>query len=210
VQVTAEPGTPGKEKIVGKARAAKAARRAQRDRIAGAHFWHGGIGGLTAGEEIIPPTLQDVYDPMSSALYLAEAQANRVYFTTDRELARVFASAVFRGRGSGALYRVQPIGDVLTDPDFPTVGLHSRRAVILQVEELTIALTPEEEQRRQAPYLTWDDGRPIYDLEGRIQITWQMEAHGLTQAELDRQFPRWMRPEDAMRSAAEMIRRRHA
>lgn len=114
-----KPGTTTKEKIVGKARAAKAARRAQRDRIAGADFWHGGIGGLTAGEEIIPPTLQDVYDPMSSALYLAEAQANRVYFTTDRELARVFASAVFRGRGSGALYRVQPSGTSSPIPTSP-------------------------------------------------------------------------------------------
>ncbi len=195
---------------MGKARAAKAARRAARDRLAGAEFWHGGIGGLAVGEEIIPPSDQGVGAPAHSALFMAEARADRVYFATDRELARVFASIAFRGQGAGAVYRVQPIGNVLTDPDFPAVGLHSRRALILDVEELTSPLTTEEEVRREAPYLTWDDGRPIYDEDGRIQVTWQMEQYGLTQEDLDRQLPPWLHPSTAAERVVAMLGRRRA
>jgi len=196
--------------MVGKARAAKAARRATLARLAGAEFWHGGVGGLAVGDEIIPPNDQSLGAPGHSALYMREARADRVYFATDRELARVFASIALRGRGAGALYRVQPIGNMLTDPDFPAVGLHSRRALILDVEELTSPLTEEEEVRREAPYLTWDDGRPIYDADGRIQVTWQMEEHGLTQADLDRELPPWIHPSNAAERVVALLGRRRA
>lgn len=195
---------------MGKVRAAKAARKVARDRLAGAEFWHGGIGGLAVGDEILPPTAQAAGAPGHSALYMDEARADRMYFTTDRELARVFASIALRGRGAGALYRVQPIGNVDTDPDFPAVGLHARRALILDVEELTSPLSSEEERRREAPYVTWDDGRPIYDANGRIQITWQMEQYGLTQSDLDRQLPAWIHPNDAADRVAALLGTRHA
>ncbi|SJN24966.1 hypothetical protein FM104_04665 [Microbacterium esteraromaticum] len=183
---------------MGKARAAKAARKLERDRWADVELWHGGIGGLSVGSEVVPPADQEIDDPMRSSLYLAEARADRVYFTSDRDLARVFASAVLKGRGSGAVYRVRPVGNVLTDPDFPTVGYHARRALILDVEDQTEPMTSEDEQRVQSAYMTWDDGRPMYDADGRIQITWQMEELGLTQAVLDQRLPRWVHPEVAM------------
>lgn len=190
---------------MGKSRAAKAARKVERDRLAGAEFWHGGIGSLAVGDEILPPIEQTGHDPMRSSILLTEARDDRVYFTTDRELARVFASAVLKGRRSGAIYRVEPIGRMSSDPDFPTVGLHARRARILDVEDLTVPLSEEESQRRQAPYLLWDDGRPIYDSEGRVQISWQMKTYGLTQADLDRALPKWTRPAHAMKWAGAVI-----
>ncbi|WP_460965017.1 hypothetical protein [Pedococcus soli] len=55
---------------------------------------------------------------------------DRVYVTTDRELARACAGASEHDDGTvggGVLYQVEPVGDLEPDPDLP--GLHISFAV---------------------------------------------------------------------------------
>lgn len=158
-------------------------------------FWHGGRAGLRIGDQLLPPIITQ--DQMSTSHFMNEARVDRVYFTTDRELARVFSAAVYTGVKSSALYRVQPAGDVEVDPDFAATGYQARRAVVLEVAETDVQLSEAERYRRTGRYLTWDDGRPMYDADGRLQVTRQMEQIGITQADLDSRFAPWVNPDEA-------------
>ncbi|MBW8764523.1 MAG: hypothetical protein JF592_18415 [Microbacterium sp.] len=174
---------------MGSAKAAKAARREARELAARTQFWHGGIGGLQPGEHILAPV--DTGSPLSVAGHVAEARADRVYLATDRELARVFASIITDATGRSAVYQVQPIGPIGVDLDFPACSHQARRALIVAVEEVDVQLSETERLQRTAPYLSWDDGRPMYDADGRIQVTWQMESVGVTQEFLNRLLQPW-------------------
>lgn len=177
------------------AKTAKAARRESRALLERTEFWHGGIGGLQVGDHLLAPV--DTNSPLTVAGTIPEARADRVYFTTDRELARCFAAIVFSATGRSAVYRVQPVGTVGVDPDYPACGHHSRRARITAVDEVDVQLTDSERLQRTAAYLTWDDGRSMYDAEGHIQISRQMRSLGVTQGFLDRSVPAWTYPEVA-------------
>ncbi|MCU1416140.1 MAG: hypothetical protein JWP32_314 [Schumannella sp.] len=175
---------------MGKARANKERRRTARDAAGSLTLWHGGVAGRDVGDRLLPPTHTNALGNLAD-MGLKESRRDRVYFTTDRELARVFAAAVTRMIGQSALYRVEPIGEMDVDPDFPTVGFQAKQALILEVVETNVSLSATEELERQRPYLVWTDDRHIYDENGRIQINAQSLSLGLTQQDFDNLFPRW-------------------
>lgn len=191
---------------MGGAKAAKAARRQAREQTARMSFWHGGISGLQVGDLILPPTA--TRSGISTSQLMDEARPDRVYIATDRELARTFAAIIFEHLGAGDLYRVQPIGEIRTDPDYPACSFEARQARILAVDEIDVQLTSTERVQRTAKYMTWDDGRPMYDSAGRIQLTWQMESAGITQYELNTQVPRWSTWEQATVAATRILQAR--
>lgn len=176
---------------MGKARANKERRRTARAVVRPLTLWHGGAGGLAVGDRLLPPTHTNAVGNLAD-LGLKESRRDRVYFTVDRELARVFAAAVTRMTGGSALYRVEPIGEADPDPDFLTVGFQAKQARILEVVETDITLTATEELQRQRPYLLWTDDRPVYAEDGRVQVNPTAVELGFTQQDFDNLFPRWV------------------
>lgn len=100
-------------------------------------YWHGGVPDLKPGDFILPVT--ETGTPHNLTANLAAAgitglepdfvRSDRVHLTTDRDAARVYAAAY----PDGALYRVEPVGDVEPDPDAPDVAVRCERAVVLAV-----------------------------------------------------------------------------
>ncbi len=79
-----------------------------------APLYHGGYGGLSVGQLVLPPRKTGA---ASTASFGAAAVCDRdaVYVTTDFEAAMMFACAHPSGRGK--LYEVEPIGDLADDID---------------------------------------------------------------------------------------------
>jgi hypothetical protein len=90
-------------------------------------YWHGGAPGLRAGDRILPPdTTGTAYTLIAYARQVAAAagfdcaqRTDRVYLTTDREDAKVYAFLYPRG----SLYRVQPDDPLEPDLDCTVPGL---------------------------------------------------------------------------------------
>lgn len=59
-------------------------------------------------------------------------------------------------------------------------------------------------ERAIGQYCTWDDGRPMYLDDGRLAVTWQLEARGVTQERLDRFIPRWTHWQKALERINEL------
>jgi hypothetical protein len=181
---------------MGKAKAAKQLRREQREAAAGKRFYHGGVAGLEPGDFLLSPMV--TRDPASvSTSGMREARADRVYFTTDVELARAFAAIIQDTAGTSAVYEVRPIDDFEVDADYPATGFQSVKALIVGVVEVDINLTKAERGIRCQPYETYTDGRHVHDESGRLQLSPPMAAAGFTQKYLDDNFPLWTSPEEA-------------
>ncbi|WP_244618883.1 NAD(+)--rifampin ADP-ribosyltransferase [Rhizobium sp. 18065] len=77
-------------------------------------YFHGGFGGLSVGQIVLPPSRSGA---PSTASFGAAAVCNRdaVYVTPDFEAAMMFACAHQSGRGK--VYQVEPIGELARDPD---------------------------------------------------------------------------------------------
>jgi len=77
-------------------------------------FYHGGYGGLSVGQSVLPPSRTGA---ASTASFGAGAVCDRgaVYVTTDFDAAMFFACAHPSGRGK--VYEVEPIGDLVHDID---------------------------------------------------------------------------------------------
>jgi hypothetical protein len=94
-------------------------------------YWHGSPTGLPVGTLLT--TLRErkgseyteaQYDVVTSQAH----DPDRVYFTTDRDLARAWGA-----RSKGALLRVHPVGPVEPDPDFPPTTFSASQAVVVAV-----------------------------------------------------------------------------
>lgn len=118
-------------------------------------YWHGGAPGLRPGDIIEPRAHDDdahlvdgcpTCDARKAGAQLAEDNNDPalVYVTTDRDYARIYAS----GYPRGALYRVEPIGELVDrsaqDPA-PSWGCGSAR--VLSVYDPLVALTPKQVRR---------------------------------------------------------------
>lgn len=118
-----------------------------------ARYWHGGKPGLRPGDTITP-------QPLGSGEHLVDGcevcearkrgqqlptdnlDASRVYVTTDREYARIYAA----GFPNGALYRVEPMGELELSPDpVPSWGCAS--ALVLVVYDAYVRLAPGQLRR---------------------------------------------------------------
>lgn len=178
------------------AKAAKRLRREQREAAANKRFYHGGVAGLEPGSHLLSPMV--TRDPSSVSITgMREARADRVYFTTDLELARAFASIIQDAVAASAVYRVQPNGNLEIDPDYPATGFQATKALILEVVERDVVLTVEEKGIRCQPYETYTDGRHVHDESGRLQLSPPMADAGFTQKYLDDRFAPWTSPEEA-------------
>ncbi|MDX3575932.1 hypothetical protein [Streptomyces sp. FL07-04A] len=108
-----------------------------------ARYFHGGYPGLKPGDLILPPDQTGTEHRLSatSAELGAPAHATRtdvVYLTTGRDIAKVYAAFY----PDGALYEVQPDGDLHPDPDctVPGVSYQAPAARILRVTDPAVLL----------------------------------------------------------------------
>lgn len=114
-------------------------------------YFHGGFPGLRPGDQLLPPDESGTDHRLSA--YAAElgapAHATRtdvVYLTTGRDVARAYAAFY----PDGALYRVEPAGELEPDPDpdnsVPGLSWQCPRAVVAAVIDPVVlfrARTPE-------------------------------------------------------------------
>ena len=171
------------------------------DSAARIDYWHGGRRGLRPGDFLRSPferrnALSDrerlVEHVKDQAGYHDARDPHRVYFTTDRELARGWA--VTRVRGGGSVYRVRPVPtDLLEpDPDFCEAAFSAPRAKIIEVAERTVYMTDDEAKRACClKYVLWDDGSPAYDYDGYFQPPPARREFGKTAADY-RYLGRWV------------------
>ena len=79
-------------------------------------YYHGGRGGMNKGQLILPPAVTGATSQAKYGNYLTDK--NRVYITTDYEAAMLYAAGV-----NGDVYEVEPVGELLSDPDCSQEGL---------------------------------------------------------------------------------------
>ncbi|MFE9448351.1 hypothetical protein [Streptomyces sp. NPDC006739] len=85
-------------------------------------FFHGGISGLKPGDLILPPAATGTTRTLaeySEQLGAAHVRRDRVYLTTGRDVAKVYAAFY----PDGSLYEVEPDGDLTSDPDCAVAGV---------------------------------------------------------------------------------------
>jgi hypothetical protein len=70
-----------------------------------------------------------------------------VYFTTDRDLARAWCF-----RSNGALLRVEPIGPVEPDPDYPGTSFSAAHVVVREVVEHPVTMSHLAARKAFAAY----------------------------------------------------------
>lgn len=84
-------------------------------------YFHGGVRGLAPGGLLLPPETTGTERALTAdVLELGGvARLDRVYVTTGREVARVYAALL----PDGALYEVEPAGELVADPDCAVAGV---------------------------------------------------------------------------------------
>ena len=127
-------------------------------------MWHGGLAGLTVGELLLPPattgnarqaTGRDRIAREHPGLNLNavtpdDLDPGWVHFTPHRNVALAYAGAAARDFGAGALYVVEPVGEVETDPDMPVQCLRARSATIVTVYDPHVTISPGRTARLHA------------------------------------------------------------
>lgn len=88
-------------------------------------YFHGGVSGLYPGDRLLPPSQTGArasrdFLPEAMREMAAHVRTDRVFLTTELELARMYAGLHPDGdrRRGGDLYRVVPEGPVEPDPDW--------------------------------------------------------------------------------------------
>lgn len=196
-----------------KAKAERArVRKEMLEAMQGPAYWHGGPDGLKVGTELLPTTQlhQLPRDSRSRHVWYDDLDHGYVCATTDKVLAHDYAARwnlamqarflqsisptgsvparnpwhnVPRTEG-GTVYRVQPLGTLSHDPDYPEgVSFRMPRARIIAVEEAGVpfSVKPSPEALR---YPTWDTGERLWDDRGFAVANEQMLNHGITSADL--------------------------
>lgn len=114
-------------------------------------YWHGGAPDLRPGDLISPRPPGDE-SHLRDGCPTCEARRagaqlpddpndpGRVYVTTDREYARVYAA----GYGDGALYRVEPIGELIPTRDDGVPSWSCDAARVLSVYDALVRFTPAD------------------------------------------------------------------
>ncbi|MFC8332801.1 hypothetical protein [Streptomyces olivaceus] len=86
-----------------------------------ARYFHGGVPGLRRGDLLLPPAVTGTARTLTADVLDmgGAARRDRVYVTTGREVARVYA-ALFP---DGAFYEVEPLGELVADPECAVAGV---------------------------------------------------------------------------------------
>lgn len=159
-----------------------------------ATFWHGGAPGLSIGDVIIP---RDELPLSNLDRHLAminedPTDTGRVYITTNRKFAIAWAirrsNSPFKGARTGSVYRVDPIGQVDPDPDFPAAAgsYVADRAVILDVDRRRVTGSPAVANKVIAPFTTWSDGSRTYTADGWMTVPPQFRRFRITERDMRR------------------------
>lgn len=102
-------------------------------------YYHGGFGKLKVNSMVLPPSVTGV---ASCADYGAAkvCRRDRVYITTDLEVAGFAAS--FHPSGRGKVYEVFPIGELEPDPDchIPGHSFQVEKARVCRIVPMNIVL----------------------------------------------------------------------
>ena len=161
-------------------------------------YWHGGRRGIKVGEFIVAPyTRKREWTTTERGMersylhrlynYNSERDPKRVYVTTDRDLARVFAShPCLKPDGGGSLYRVRPlpVSSIEPDMDYAPTSYSARRAEVLEVAEEKVWMSEAEYQFiTKHKYSAWEDGSPMYDSQGYMLPNKAMLKNGITENE---------------------------
>lgn len=166
-------------------------------------YWLGGRRGITVGDYLRGPyerkqdwsheerRVEQAYRRLG---VYKERDPRRVYFTTDRELARGWAThEVLQREGGGALYRVRPVppSSMEPDPDIAVTGFSARSAEVLEVVEDPVQMADEDAIRAMnLKYSLWTDGSPMYDYDGYMLPSPELRAVGAS-SDLLRHFGTW-------------------
>ena len=121
--------------------------------------WHGGRRNIAVGDFIkARNACRREFSASERAIeardvnlgYNNDCDPDRVYVTTDRDLARGWAAnEVLEAQGGGALYRVRPLPamSIEPDPDYPPTSYSARRAAVLEVVEDPVQMSAEDADR---------------------------------------------------------------
>lgn len=85
-------------------------------------YYHGGVRGLRRGDKILPPCTTGNSTLLEYAREInpnCDQRDDKIYLTTDKKWARLFAAALPRGD----VYEVIPDGELEDDPDCLEKGL---------------------------------------------------------------------------------------
>lgn len=111
-------------------------------------YFHGGVPGLVRGGLLLPPVATGTERTLTADVLAmgGRARRDRVYVTTGREVARVYAAL----RPDGALYEVEPLGELAADPDCAVAGVswECSAALVVRVADPVVLL-------RERPFEAW-------------------------------------------------------
>lgn len=187
-------------------------RQEMREAAQGTAYWHGGPDGLKVGAVLLPTTQLHQLPPDTRLEHpwFSDIDHSHVCATTDRALARDFAAAwdlekqaaflmALTADGSlpgrnpwrdtprtkgGTLYRVQPLGPLTRDPDYPEgVSYRMPRARVIAVEEAAVPYNPKP-SAETLHYQQWDTGERLWDDQGYAIANQRMLDHAVTSADL--------------------------
>ncbi|MGH7108667.1 MAG: hypothetical protein ACREFT_19405 [Acetobacteraceae bacterium] len=129
-------------------------------------LYHGGAPRLRVGELLLPPAETGHVPPRLRQGLRVNGMAvrdwfgpdlnrpDRVYLTSDRELARGYAAYCgWSFGGHGALYVAEPEGGAEPDADMPWVSVQCPRARIVRVYDPAVWLSRTQTARRLAAHI---------------------------------------------------------
>lgn len=192
----------------------KADRRAERSAYvqrSARTYWHGGVPGLRLGTILLPAGGGMLASQSArGASNGGHLQSGKVYFTTDELLARAYAQTLrAAGRGTGTLYKVEPLGEVERDPDYgepsPAISFMADRArIVAVVEENVTSLTSEQVGEAFGRFQFWPGPEPYCAPDGTVRPGPGLRDEGWTYGAFAL-LPRWTLFEELWRRLAELV-----
>jgi hypothetical protein len=174
-------------------------------------YYHGGMPDLRSGTQIFSKNeaaRRGMTGPWTLRPEAQHYSPDRVYFTTDLDLARSFAHALQTPSGRGYLYEVQPIGAVEVDPDYSGFNdvFMAPSARVVRVVQRNLQLTRAQETRPFAMRQYWALDSPYMDGNGYVRPSEQMQKAGWNPALL-RLLPQWVPFEDLGEELSHLVLR---
>lgn len=154
--------------------------RAEQKRLKSLEFWHGGAAGLNVGDVLDKKHWQDPHATAAGQKLRMPSGEPAVFITPDQQFAESFSAEA----GLGDLYKVVPLGDLSADPDFQRgLSYSCDSAEIIEVVQRGVAKTRENQMAGHRA-ITWARGGRVYDDEGHMLPSPEMQSMGITREHL--------------------------